>query len=180
MFALTPTRLAGVLAVRPTCREDPRGRFVKTLHAEAFTAAGLRADFRESYFSTSTRHVLRGLHFQTPPADHDKLVYCASGRVFDVVVDLRRSSPTYGACETFVLDGREAAGLYVPTGCAHGFLTLSAEAMLLYFVTSVHAPAHDAGIRWDSVDVAWPARDPILSDRDRAFPALAAFDTPFP
>lgn len=174
-----PTPLAGCLELRPRVFGDERGRFVKTFHAGQFRDLGLETGFREQYYSVSGRGVLRGMHFQTPPDDHAKLVTCLDGEVMDAVVDLRRGSPTYGQAYALTLSGAEATLLYVPAGLAHGFFTLSDSATLLYNVTSVHSPAHDAGVRWDSVGVAWPGAQPILSARDAAFPRLEEFDSPF-
>lgn len=179
MFEFESTPLDGLRVVHPTVRTDDRGSFTKLLHAPTFEAAGLNTRFPEQYVSLSHRGVLRGLHFQTPPHDHAKLVYCLSGRVLDVAVDLRRASPTYGRSFGVELDGARQTGVYFPRGFAHGFLTLSDEALLAYAVETVHAPEHDAGVRWDSVGFDWPTRAPLTSERDRGFPPLAAFVSPF-
>ncbi len=179
MFEIEESPLAGVKRVTPRTARDARGAFTKVFHEDLFAKAGLRTDFRESYYSTSRKNVLRGMHFQTPPHDHDKIVYCLSGAVLDVVVDLRRASPTFGQHTAFSLDGASPAGVYIPTGCAHGFLTLTDEALLLYSVTSVYAPNNDTGVRWDTIGFDWPCEAPLISDRDLSFPALADFDTPF-
>ena len=179
MFAITETAIPGLHAIRFALRGDARGSFVKTFHAGRFAEAGLPTDFREMYYSVSTRDVLRGFHFQVPPAQHAKLVTCAEGRVLDVVVDLRRASPTFGQTVARELDGTDPSGFVIPAGCGHAFLTLSQQAMLVYCVTSVHAPEHDRGIAFDSVGFDWPVANPILSDRDRAFPSLTELETPF-
>ena len=179
MFEIEQCRIPGLRRLRPRVAADLRGRFVKIMHADFFAAHGLRTDFREQYYSASIRNVLRGFHFQVPPMEHAKLVACIAGQVMDVVVDLRRGSPCYGRYEVFDLSQDSGDILYLPAGCAHGFLTLSAEATLFYDVTSVYAPAHDRGIRWDSLGVAWPIGDPIISPRDAGFPAFAEFETPF-
>ena len=179
MFQIEQCRIPGLRRLRPRIAADARGRFVKIMHAEFFDAHGMRTDFREQYYSTSTRGVLRGFHFQVPPTAHAKLVTCLAGRVMDVVVDLRRGSPEYGRHEIFDLSEESGDILYIPVGCGHGFLTLSATAMLFYDVTSVYAPEYDRGIRWDSLDVAWPIDSPILSARDAGFAGFAEFDSPF-
>lgn len=171
--------LPGAFILRPRVMADARGSFVKTFHAPTFKARGLRTDWTEEYQSSSGRAVLRGMHFQTPPADHAKLVFCLDGSVLDVVVDLRRGSPTFGEHRSLELRGDEATGLYIPTGCAHGFLSTSDLSTMYYKVTSVHAPDCDAGIAWDSFGFAWPASNPILSDRDRHHPPLDEFVSPF-
>ena len=179
MFAIEECRIPGLRLLRPRIAADPRGRFVKIMHAEFFSAHGMRTDFREQYYSVSTRGVLRGFHFQVPPMEHAKLVTCCAGRVMDVVVDLRRGSPQFGRHQTFDLSEESGAVLYIPVGCGHGFLTLSAGATLFYDVTSVYAAECDLGVRWDSLGVAWPIADPILSLRDAGLPGFAEFDSPF-
>lgn len=173
------TAIAGCVLVRPRIAADDRGRFTKTMHADTFERAGLRTDWREEFVTRSRRNVVRGMHFQTPPADHAKLVFCLSGAVLDVVVDLRKGSPSVGAVFSTRLDEVGGAGLYVPSGCAHGFLALTDDSLMLYKVTSVHAPDHDGGVAWNSVDFDWPVRDPIVSERDRGHSALADFESPF-
>jgi dTDP-4-dehydrorhamnose 3,5-epimerase len=176
---LLPTALEGCFEVRPFFAEDERGTFVKTFHAERFAQAGLPAAWREEYYSSSRRGVIRGMHFQTPPHDHEKLVYCMQGRVLDVVVDLRRLSPTFGQHVAIELDAARGHGLMIPKGMAHGFLALTEDVLMAYKVTTVYAPSNDAGIRWDSVGVNWRVDAPIMSARDRAHPAFADFTSPF-
>lgn len=174
------TSMPGVLAVTLQGSGDARGSFVKTFHRDELAKHGVRFELGESYYTTSHRNVIRGLHFQLPPHDHEKIVYCTAGSVQDVVVDLRRGSPAFGRHAAFTL--REMEMLVIPRGCAHGFLALSDGATLTYLVSSVHAPAHDAGIRYDSAGIPWQlpqGAEPILSARDRALPALADFDSPF-
>jgi len=179
LFAVEECRIPGLRLLKPRLAADRRGKFVKIMHADFFAAHGMRTDFREQYYSVSTERVLRGFHFQVPPMEHAKLVTCLSGRVMDVVVDIRRDSPRYGEHEVFDLSEDHGAIVYIPSGCAHGFLTLSAAATLLYDVTSVYASECDRGIRWDSLGVAWPVRDPIISPRDAGFAGFAEFDSPF-
>lgn len=171
--------LPGAFVVRPRVLTDARGGFIKTFHEPSFVDRGLRTDWREEYQSSSRRGVIRGMHFQAPPADHAKLVFCLSGAVLDVIVDLRRGSPTYGEHRSVRLDAEQGTGVYVPTGCAHGFLSLSDAGTMYYKVTSVHAPDHDGGVDWSSIGFAWPVTDPLLSDRDRTHPPLAGFASPF-
>lgn len=173
------TGLPGCVALRTRILDDPRGWFAKTFHEPTFEVLGLRTDWREEFCSLSHRGILRGMHFQTPPAGHAKLVYCLAGEVMDVVLDLRRGSPTYGEYRVFNLSPAQGVGLYIPTGCAHGFLSLTDNSLMIYKVTSVHAPSHDAGVRWDSFGFDWPIAVPLLSDRDQRHPPLADFDSPF-
>jgi dTDP-4-dehydrorhamnose 3,5-epimerase len=173
------TDIPGCHVLQAKVIRDPRGTFVKTFHTPRFEELGLRTDWREEYFSASAKDVVRGMHFQTPPANHAKMVFCLTGEVLDVVVDLRRKSPTFGHAQGFTLSAENGRGLYLPTGCAHGFVSRTANSGMYYKVTSVHSPAHDAGIAWDSIDFDWPVDDPSLSDRDRRHPRLADFDSPF-
>jgi dTDP-4-dehydrorhamnose 3,5-epimerase len=179
MFETTATGLAGCLLLQPRVLADARGRFVKTFHADAFRALGLETGFVEQYYSHSQRGVVRGMHFQRPPAQHAKLVYCVHGEVFDVVLDLRLGSPTYGETRSFTLSAEQGNAIYIPAGMAHGFCATSELATLVYNVTSVYAPEHDSGVRWDSIGVQWPADAPLVSPRDAAFVALADFESPF-
>ena len=173
------TSLPGCYEIQPRVLSDARGFFVKTFHQEVFAERGLATDFAEVYYSMSHRRVLRGLHFQLPPHDHAKLVYCVTGQVLDVIVDLRAGSPTFGQFACFELSAERANLVYLPVGLAHGFYTLSESALMMYQVTTVYAPEHDAGIRWDSVGIPWPDPAPVLSERDQGFPALAEWVSPF-
>jgi dTDP-4-dehydrorhamnose 3,5-epimerase len=159
--------------------EDTRGRFVKVFHQGAFAELGLETNFAEEYYSVSRQGVIRGMHFQTPPMDHVKVVYCTQGAVFDVVVDLRRGSPTYGQAVTFSLCAEDGNFVYIPKGMAHGFCVVSESATLVYKVSTVYAPEQDAGILSSSVNVEWPVHAPVMSNRDLEFPSLSQFESPF-
>jgi dTDP-4-dehydrorhamnose 3,5-epimerase len=176
---LIPTTLEGCYQVRPFFAQDDRGTFVKTFHAELFADLGLPICWREEYYSKSKEGVIRGMHFQTHPHDHEKLVYCIQGRVLDVVVDLRKDSHTYGKHFAVELDAAHGCGLMIPKGMAHGFLALTEEVLMTYKVTSVYAPKNDSGIRWDSFGFDWGISQPIVSARDRAHPTFEDFDSPF-
>ncbi|MBF0544775.1 MAG: dTDP-4-dehydrorhamnose 3,5-epimerase [Candidatus Riflebacteria bacterium] len=159
--------------------EDQRGFFVKTFHSKSFTESSLPTKFEEDFYSLSKKNVLRGLHFQVPPFSHDKLIICAQGEIYDVVVDLRRDSPSFGKFETFILNSKIPEALFVPKGLAHGFCVLSEEALVLYKTTTIHSPEHDKGILWNSVSIPWPCQNPILSARDSSFPSFSNFSSPF-
>lgn len=176
---LMPTMLEGCFHVRPFLARDERGSFVKTFHAERFAELGLPIHWREEYYSTSRKGVIRGMHFQTPPHAHDKLVYIQQGRVLDVVVDLRKASRTFGKYVTLELDAACGDGLIIPKGMAHGFLARTQDVMMTYKVTTTYAPTHDAGIRWDSFGLDWGVERPLVSARDASHPALADFQSPF-
>jgi dTDP-4-dehydrorhamnose 3,5-epimerase len=181
MFDIFQTPLSGLLTLHPRVFADERGIFIKTYHDAAFHELGLRFETKEEFFSTSRRGVLRGMHFQVPPADHDKLIYCTAGAVLDVVLDIRRDSPTFGQHYAEELSDANRKLIYVPRGFAHGFLALTDGALMVYKTTSIYAPACDQGIRWDSFGFAWPLAGaaPIISRRDTEFPPLNEFNTPF-
>lgn len=176
---LISTKLEGCFLVKPFLAEDERGRFVKTYHSELFAKAGLPTQWKEEYYSSSRKGVIRGMHFQTPPYDHEKLVYCLQGRVKDVVVDLRKSSPTYGQYVAVDLDAKLGHGLIIPKGMAHGFLALTEEVLMSYKVTSIYIPTNDAGIHWNSFGMDWGVDKPIVSNRDQLHSALSDFSSPF-
>jgi len=158
--------------------EDARGSFVKTFARSAFEAAGVDFDFREEFYSFSRRDVVRGMHFQLPPHDHVKLVYCAAGSVLDVLVDLRRGAGL-GRVASVVLSADEPSLLVIPKGVAHGFRALRDDSLMVYKTSTEHAPSHDAGIRWDSFGFEWGVTAPVVSQRDAGHPSLADFDSPF-
>jgi dTDP-4-dehydrorhamnose 3,5-epimerase len=175
------TRLSGLVLIAPDVRGDERGFFVETFRADTYRALGIEVDFVQDNHSRSVRGTLRGLHFQTDPGQA-KLVRCARGAIRDVVVDIRRDSPTFGEHEAFDLDDRGHHQLFVPVGFAHGFCVTSDEADVTYKVSSYYDGATEAGIAWDdpALGIDWPTDAPIVSDRDRSTPTLAAFMGPTP
>ncbi len=180
LFECIATRIPGCLELRPRRHEDERGRFVKVFHHDTFAALGLATEFAEDYYTVSRRGVIRGLHFQRPPMDHAKLVYCLAGQVQDVALDLRMGSPTYGEHAVVELTAQIGNMLYLPAGLAHGFCVRSESATLAYKVTSHYSAEHDAGILWNSAGIDWATSLPILSGRDRQHPGLADYVSPFP
>ncbi len=172
---VTETELPGVKLIEPRVFGDDRGFFLESWNARAFAAAGLDVDFVQDNHSRSARGVLRGLHFQR----HDpqgKLVRVTSGAVFDVAVDIRRSSPAFGRWVGYELSDANKRMLYIPPGFAHGFLVLSDSADFLYKCTTFYDAASDAGIRWNdpAIAIAWPIDgEPQLSAKDAAAPLLA-------
>jgi len=176
---LVAADLEGVFVLQPAVFEDQRGSFVKTYHIDAFREAGIPFVAREEFFSTSRKDVVRGMHFQMPPEAHDKLVYCPVGAVLDVVIDLRKSSRTFGKTFSRELSAKNREMLFIPIGFAHGFLSLADDTMMVYQTSTVHSPANDAGILWNSIGFEWPVKNPILSTRDKGFPALSDFKSPF-
>jgi len=171
--------IPGCFEISPRIFRDERGVFVKTFHDEVFQRHDLTTKWCEEFYSVSCRGVLRGLHFQLPAHEQDKLVYCTAGAVLDAALDLRRGSPSYG-CHLLLEVSAEAGNmLYLPRGLAHGFYVLSESATLVYKVSSVYSPEHDAGILWNSAGILWPDDTPRLSRRDARFPTLGNFSSPF-
>jgi dTDP-4-dehydrorhamnose 3,5-epimerase len=171
--------LQGIHLLQTKIFEDARGDFVKTFHSGFFLELGVDFVPVEEFFSTSKKGVLRGMHFQLPPHDHAKLVYCVRGSVLDVLLDLRRGSPTYGQHVSTVLSEENHHQFYIPTGFAHGFLALEDNSVMVYKTTAVYAEDHDAGLRWDSFGFDWGFHGPIISQRDLSLPRLADFTSPF-
>lgn len=172
------THILDCYEIYPKIIKDNRGYFVKTFQENIFREYGLEANFAEEYYSVSKQKVLRGMHFQLPPHAHVKLVYCIEGEVFDVLVDLRINSPFYGKAFSFNLSSEKGNILYIPIGVAHGFYTLSENAVMVYKTSTIHVPECDAGIRWDSFDL-WSDNNPILSERDKNHPYFKDFASPF-
>ncbi len=170
------TRVPGAFVVEPEPAVDDRGFFARTWCRETFAAHGLAADLDQCSVSyNQRRHTLRGLHVQAAPHAEAKLVRCTQGRIFDVVVDLRPDSPACGRWDAAELDAQAHCALYVPPGCAHGFLTLEDDTVVFYQIAGVHMPEAARGVRWDDPDlaIAWPAAPAAISERDRALPAFA-------
>lgn len=173
------TSISGCFELQPNVFKDERGRLVKTFHEDSFLSLNLETNFSEEYYSISKKNVLRGLHFQLPPHDHIKCVTCLSGKIFDVVVDLRKKSPTYKQYFSIELDADKGNMLYIPKGLAHGFYVLSENAIFLNRTTTVYEPSCDTGIKWDSCGIQWPIKDPILSEKDQQMIELDKFQNPF-
>tara|TARA_R110000822_G_scaffold175624_1_gene315296 strand:- start:248 stop:769 length:522 start_codon:yes stop_codon:yes gene_type:complete len=166
------TPLDGVFEIENRVSQDHRGSFVKTFNSDLFSQNALDTDFRESFYSVSEKNVLRGMHYQRPPCDHAKLVYVLDGEILDVAVDIRKESKTFGQHFSTTLSSENAKSLYLAKGFAHGFLTLSNQATVVYLTTTVYSPDFDTGIRWDSFGFNWPTSCPILSKRDESFMCL--------
>jgi dTDP-4-dehydrorhamnose 3,5-epimerase len=170
-----PTRLDGLALLAPAVHGDARGFFMETFRADEWARHGVSSDFVQDNHSRSRRGTVRGIHFQTSPGQ-GKLVRVARGRVLDVVVDLRRGSPTFGEWEAMELDDERGLQLWIPVGFGHGFCVLSDVADFVYKCTSYYDPATEAGFRFDDADVAieWPGDVELLySERDRQAPRLA-------
>jgi dTDP-4-dehydrorhamnose 3,5-epimerase len=169
------TGISGIWVIDPERREDARGWFSRTFCEEDFAEQGLAVRFAQCSASFNVRRgTLRGLHYQAAPHGEAKLIRCTRGRVFDVAVDLRPSSPTRGHWSAAELSAANGRMLYVPEGCAHGFQTLEDESEIFYQISVPHSPAHDRGVRWDdpAIGIEWPIADPVLSLRDAALPMI--------
>lgn len=176
---ISETGIPGCFLLDAPVFSDARGVFVKTFIKNTFAAQGFAYEFAEEYFTLSKKNVLRGLHFQTPPYDHAKVVSCLYGTVLDVFLDIRAGSPTFGHHELIKLDGKSGRILYLPEGVAHGFLALSDDALMSYKVTTDYSQSNDTGILWNSAGIPWPCEHPTVSDRDSQFKPLAEFESPF-
>jgi dTDP-4-dehydrorhamnose 3,5-epimerase len=183
---VTDQSLNPVQIITPRRHGDERGWFMETWSEQAFQARGLAVEFVQDNHSFS-RHagVVRGLHFQTPPFAQAKLVRCVRGAIFDVAVDLRKGSISYGRWVGRRLTAENAEQMFISEGFAHGFMTLEPETEVIYKVSAPYAPAHDQGLIWNDPDIAitWPALPgvtPMLSPKDTGLGSLSRFDSPFP
>jgi len=167
------TPLFGVHLVEPAVFPDERGFFLETYHRQKYRDQGIKVPFVQDNHSHSRQHVLRGLHYQLHHAQ-DKLVYALSGAIFDVAVDIRRGSPTFGRWFGAELSAENHRQLFVPQGFAHGFCVLSETADVLYKCSDFYSPEHEYGLLWSDPDLAiqWPVEDPVLSAKDAGYPSL--------
>jgi dTDP-4-dehydrorhamnose 3,5-epimerase len=181
---IEPTTLPDVKVVTPKRFGDARGWFAEVYKQSAFEAAGLPVNFVQDNHSMSAQvGTVRGLHFQLPPFAQAKLVRVVRGRILDVAVDVRRSSPTFGQHVAIELSAETGQALFIPVGFAHGFCTLAPDTEVEYKVSAPYAPTHDHGLAWDdpTLSIAWPvdATTAVLSDKDRRHPRLADRPTLF-
>jgi dTDP-4-dehydrorhamnose 3,5-epimerase len=174
-MTFTPLSLSGLMLIEPPVYADERGFFLETYKASRFAAHGIPEVFTQDNHSCSCRGVLRGLHYQVPPLAQGKLVRVVEGRIWDVAVDIRRGSPTFGRHQGVELSGEHAAMLWIPPGFAHGFVVLSEKAHFLYKCTAEYDRASERGIRWDDPELAipWPLRNVQVSPKDAALPRFA-------
>lgn len=179
VFHADSAQLPGVMVLAPFCAHDRRGWFLKSFEKRAFADLGIQFSPYESFYTHSCKGVLRGLHFQRRHSQ-DKLVQVLQGAAYDVAVDLREGSETFGKWEGFFLTAENRRMLYIPKGFAHGFLTLEEGTLFSYLCGGPYDPESDGGIRWDDPQLAvrWPlekAEQPVLSDKDAALPTLSEF-----
>lgn len=173
-FSFQRLEIPEVVLIEPKVFQDGRGFFMETYKFSDFAAFGITERFVQDNHSRSLRGVIRGLHYQNPPKAQGKLVRVVAGEIFDVAVDIRRGSPTYGKWVGERLSSENKRMLYIPPGFAHGFCVLSREAEVVYKVTEEYAPEHEAGVIWNdpNIGIRWPVADPIISEKDAAFPRL--------
>ncbi len=179
---VSQTGFPGLVVIKPRVFGDNRGFFLETHSRRAFAEAGLDYDFvQDNHARSGRKGVLRGMHFQRPPATQAKLVWVVRGAVFDVVVDLRAGSPTYKKWYGIELSEDNFLRLMVPRGFAHGYVTLTDGAEFMYKVDAPYSPADDGGIAWNDPEIGidWPVSDPILSEKDAVQPTLATTGSPF-
>jgi dTDP-4-dehydrorhamnose 3,5-epimerase len=169
-----PTKLGDLVLLEPPVHGDERGFMVETYRRDLWAEHGVEVEFVQHNHSRSSKGTLRGIHFQIEPGQA-KLIRCPRGKIFDVAVDLRRDSPTYGQWEGHILDDESHRQLYVPVGFGHGFAVLSDIADVAYLCSSTYDPATESGIAWDDADVGieWPVESPLLSPRDKSAPTLS-------
>lgn len=178
-MVILETGIEGCYLLKPNTFEDLRGTLTKIFHKPSFQEMGLSGEFVEEYFSVSSKGVVRGLHFQIPPADSAKSITCIHGSIFDVVVDLRKTSRTFGKNFTTTLCAAEPTLIYVPKGIAHGFMALEDNSIFLSKSTTIYSPSCDKGIKWDSCSIAWPDLKVQVSEKDQNMPALNDYNSPF-
>jgi dTDP-4-dehydrorhamnose 3,5-epimerase len=180
-FQFSRLHLPEVIVIEPRVFPDERGFFMETYKYSEFALNGITERFVQDNQSHSSRHTLRGLHYQKAPRAQGKLVRVVIGEIFDVVVDIRKGSPRYGQWAGVQLSAASRTILYVPPGFAHGACVVSDQASLLYMVTDEYAPECEAGVIWNdpALAIGWPVDKPVLSDRDRAWPPLSAADNNF-
>ncbi len=179
---ITPLKLAGTFEIKLAPSYDERGYFVRVWDQRLFREYGLTTSWVQENQSLSSRKgLIRGLHFQKPPHAETKLVRVVVGAILDVFVDLRKDSRTYGRWDSIELSAGNHKMVYIPKGFAHGFCTLSDEAVVLYKVDAYYAPELEGGIRWDDemLEIQWPVKDPFASAKDAMLPGFRDFASPF-
>ena len=173
------TPIEGLKILEPKVFQDLRGRFIKTFNDDFFKENGFNIEIKECYYSISHKDVIRGMHFQIPPYDHIKLVYVPNGAINDVVLDIRKGSPTYKKFFKIELSSENGKVLIIPKGLAHGFKSLQDNTNVIYMQTTCYSKEADEGIRFDSFGFDWECDNPKVSDRDLSFKTLDEFDSPF-
>lgn len=178
---ITTTPLEGLLVIKPKVFYDSRGYFYEPYNKQRYQQAGIMPEFVQDNQSLSMKGALRGLHFQAPPFEQGKLVRVVQGSVLDVVVDIRKQSPTFGQHFSVLLSGENMLQFWIPPGFAHGFVTLENNTIFEYKCTNVYDKASEGGLLWSDADLGihWNIDNPIVSDKDQILPSLKSFNSPF-
>ena len=173
-MTFSQTTISGLFVIEPQVFSDDRGFFLESYNQKLFADNGINVTFVQDNHSRSSKNVLRGLHFQRPPFAQDKLIRVVSGEVFDVAVDVRPGSPTFGKFESVVLSADNHQMFFIPTGFAHGFCVLSKTADFLYKCTNFYSKESEGGVLWNdpNINIPWPIETPILSSKDQSWPLL--------
>lgn len=179
MFKMLTTKINGCVELKVKVFEDFRGKTMKPFHFDEFSSLGFQNIFKEDLMVTSKKSVLRGLHFQSNPFSQAKLIYCVKGSIYDVAVDIRKNSPSYGEYVVFIIDAEKHNLAFIPEGFAHGYQVLEEDTTVIYKMSSVYAPEHEGGIRYDSLGIDWPIKKPILSEKDMLLPKFEDFISGF-
>ncbi len=173
------TNLLGCYTITNFVLKDKRGIFVSNFRKSEFEKLGLDSDFKEFFHSYSNLGVIRGMHFEIPPADRAKYVFVTKGKILDVVIDLRKNSKSYLQYFCTELSEDNNRSIYIPSGLAHGFQSLSDLSIMNYHLTKEFSYEHYRGILWNSFGMQWPIKNPIIDERDSRFPRLEDFDNSF-
>ncbi|MFL8675405.1 MULTISPECIES: dTDP-4-dehydrorhamnose 3,5-epimerase [unclassified Clostridioides] len=177
MYNIIKTKLKDCVEIIPNIFEDSRGITIKPYHYPTFKNLGIEEFFNEDLFVTSKKGTIRGLHFQKEPFAQSKIIYCVSGSILDVAVDIRKDSPTYGEHVCFNIDSRKRNIAYIPNGFAHGYQVLEENTMVIYKLSSPYSPNNEGGIKWDSMNINWNKINPIISSKDNKLPTFAEYIT---
>lgn len=173
-FKFTKLAMPEVILIEPPIHKDERGFFTNIYRKKDFAEVGIKEDFVVDACSKSKKEVIRGLHFQEYPFEYARLLRVGAGKIFDIVVDIRKESPNFSKHISIILSADNERELYIPKGFAHGFYTISDYSEVIYKFSNYHSPAHDKGIIWNdpTINIKWPITNPILSKRDQNFPTL--------
>lgn len=180
-FSFKRLEIPGLIIIEPQVFHDGRGFFMECYKHSEFASHGINNYFIQDNYSSSKKGVIRGLHYQNPPKAQGKLVRVIAGEIFDVAVDIRKGSPTYGRWVGVILSSDNKKMFYIPPGFAHGFCVLSNKAEVFYKTTSEYSPQHEAGIVWNDPDIGiiWPVTEPIVSLKDASLPSLRDAENKF-
>ena len=173
---LEKTEIKDVFLIKNFIQEDNRGTFIKTFNFSSLNSHGINFSVKENYYSVNKKNVIRGMHFQLPPFEHKKIVYVSYGKILDVVIDLRKNSPTFLKSISFNIDSNKYDSIYIPRGCAHGFKSLENNTIVNYLVETEYKRNSDSGIKFDSFNFDWgKVNKNLISDRDLSFSTLNEF-----